>query len=157
MDVITAAQNVAEDYKGGARQLAVDIDKNPTSLSHELSETGGAKLGLRTAVKMTRRTGDLRILNAFASEAGCMVLPLPEALRVEGNSTMHDLSQVAQEFADVVREVTMTAADDTVSDNEMERVLREWGELLAAGQRAIAGLQAKNQAAKPGGNLRAVG
>jgi hypothetical protein len=159
MDVITAACNVAEDYVGasgkGARALAVDIDKNPVTLSHELNETGGAKLGLRTAVKMTRRSRDLRILNAFAQECGCMVLALPEALQLEGSAAMQDLGHTAKEFADVVAEVSARIADGEISENDLRAIEREWGELVAAGQGMVARLRAKRDA-DSAARLRAV-
>lgn len=156
MSVMDAARNVAEDYPGGASALAPRIDKNPTTLNHELHETGAAKLGLTTAVKMTRRTGDLRILNAFAAEAGCLVLALPEALQVEGSETMHDLGLLAKEFSDVVQEVMAACADGEVTANELVRVRRQWAELVAAGQRMLHGVHVKHEASKPGA-LRAVG
>jgi hypothetical protein len=145
MDVQTAAQNVAEDYRGaggsGARALAADIGKNPTTFAHQLVEQGGAVLGLKTAVKMTQRSQDLRILNAFAAEVGCMVLHLPETLAVEGNPAMMDLGKMAKEFADVVQEVCATCSDGDVSANELARVEREWGEVVVAGQNVIAALR----------------
>lgn len=154
--VLDAARNVAEDYPGGARALAARIDKNATSFAHELAETGTAKLGLATAVKMTARTRDLRILNAFAADAGCMVLPLPEALAVEGDHALQQLATLAREFADVVSSVTDAVADGTISANELARVERQYGELIAAGQAMLATLHAQHEAGRPGA-LRAVG
>ncbi|WP_298929163.1 phage regulatory CII family protein [uncultured Ramlibacter sp.] len=152
MDVQTAAQNVAEDYKGaggsGAKALAADIDKNGTTFAHQLSETGGAVLGLRTAVKMTLRSKDLRILNAFASEAGCMVFPLPETLKVEGNGTMQDLGDTVREFGEVIQEISADSVDGEFSANEVQRIERAWGEHIAAGQRMIANIRAKHDAGK---------
>jgi hypothetical protein len=157
MDIIVAAQNVAEDYKGGARQLAIDIGKSPSTFDHQLHERAQSQLGLRTAVKMTRRTGDLRILNVFAAEAGCMVIPLPQSLAVDGNPAMQDLGQLAKEFSDVVKEVCATCNDDDVTANELQRVEREWGEVIVAGQKVLAALRAKHEADKAeASNLRAV-
>lgn len=149
MDVMTAACNVAEDYPGGARKLAADIGRNGTSFSHELSRTGSAKLGLHDAVKMTLRSRDLRILHAFATECGQMCVPLPEALMVDGDFTMQSLGAVAKEFADVVQEVSTTCADGSISANELARVERQWGELVAAGQSLLAQMRAKHEAEKP--------
>lgn len=155
MDIITAACNVAEDYLGGARQLGLDIDRNPTTFSHELNETGSAKLGLRTAVKMSKRAKDLRILNVFAGELGQMCVPLPDSLAVDGDLTMQDLAKVAKEFGDVVHEVSAAAADGDVSANELQRVERQWGELVAAGQQLLAHMRAAHEAGRPH-QLRAI-
>lgn len=155
MSVLDAARNVADDYPGGAKALAQRMDKNPFTLMHELAGTGTAKLGLLTAVKMTTRSGDLRILNEFASECGCLVLPMPEALReLHGGELMRQLARTAKEFADLVSEVSGDLADDKVSDNEMARIVREWSELVATGQTLVAGVRAKHDADKPS-HLRA--
>jgi hypothetical protein len=150
MNVIDAARNVAEDYEGGASALALRIDKNPTTLLHELNETGTAKLGLVTAVKMSARAKDPRILNAFALQLGYMVLPLPEALAVEGNETMQDLAHVAKEFAEVIQEVTSSYADDgRISENELAKIEKQFGELLASGQSMLARIRASHEQARP--------
>ncbi len=148
MDLMTAAQNVAEDYKGGARQLAADIDKNSTTFSHELNETGGAKLGLRTALKMSMRTRDLRILHAFCGQLGQMCIPLPESLNLQGQDCMVKLSECAKEFADVCQELTLDLSDDTINDNEMARIEREGGQLIAAVHTLMEAARAKNAQTK---------
>jgi hypothetical protein len=149
MDVQTAAFNVAEDYPGGARALARDIDKNATTFSHQLSETGGAVLGLKTAVKMTKRTKDLRILLAFAADCGQMCVPLPEALDLEGSDCMRKLSETSREFADLCTEVSQSLSDGKINDNELERIQREGGELVQKLQGLLAAAAAKNYADKP--------
>lgn len=149
MSVIDAARNVADDFPGGAKALAQRIDKNPFSLMHELSGTGTAKLGLLDSVKITRASRDLRILNAFADEFGCVVLPLPEALQADGSDSMQHLSVLAKEFGDVVQEVSASHADGDISANEMARIERQWSELVAAGQRLVAQLRSKHEESKP--------
>lgn len=145
-----AAFNVAHDFRpGGASGLARAIDYNPTTLSHEVKRQGGAKLGLATAVKMTQRSGDMRILNAFAAECGAMVVLLPEALDVAGDRTMQDLSALAKEFGDVVQAAAGALADGSVNANELAEVRRQWSELLVVGQRMMAGIEARHEASKP--------
>jgi hypothetical protein len=156
MDVLTAAQNVAEDFKGGARALALAIDRNPVTFSHEVSETGTAKLGLRTAVKMTIRSKDPRILNAFAAECGYMVLPLPEGMAVEGDEAMQLMAKAVAEFNDVAQEYLSGGADGEWTGNELSRLERQHGELVAASQRLVAHARAKHEAAKPS-HIRSVG
>jgi hypothetical protein len=149
MDVITAAANVAEDFPGGARALAGAIDRNATTFSHELSETGAAKLGLRTAVKMTIRSKDLRILNAFAAECGCMVLPLPEAMAVEGDDSMQLVSKLMAELNDTVQAYVGALVDGKVSANEVNEIKRQGGELQVALQQLIAHAVSQHEASQP--------
>lgn len=151
--VLHAAANTAEDFPGGTTGMAGALGKNKFSLMHELAGTGAAKLGLLDAVKMVKRSRDQRILNAFAVECGCLVIPLPEALMVEGDNTMLNLGHLAKEFADVVQEVTASVSDDTISQNEMARLERQWAELVAAGQQMMVQLRARHEAseqARPG-------
>jgi hypothetical protein len=149
MDALTAAANVAEDFPGGARALAVAIDRNPVTLSHELNGTGTAKLGLRTAIKMTIRSKDPRILNAFAAECGYMTLPLPETMMVDGDGAVQLVGQAMQEFNDVAQAFVKGAADGRWSGNEVGDLERQWGELVAAGQKMLQHARAAHEAAKP--------
>ena len=137
MRVLDAARNVADDYPGGSRALAARLDKNPWSLMHELHETGTAKLGLKTAVQITARTGDLRILNAFAEECSCVVLPIPERMHVEGEDSLQLLASLASEFNDVVQAYVTAMADGHVSRNELDHLTRQWSELVAVGQHMV--------------------
>jgi hypothetical protein len=147
--VLYAAVNTAEDFQGGISGMAVAIGKNKFSLTHELSQTGSAKLGLKDAVKMMKRAGDFRVAHAIAAEIGHFMLPLPEAVPAGGDDTMRDLAVVTKEFAEVMQEVSVAAADGSITDNEMARAEREWAELVAAGVHMMSRLRARHEAAKP--------
>jgi hypothetical protein len=147
--VLDAAYNVVHDYPGGAPSLAPRIGKNATTLAHECNGTGAAKLGLADAVKLTQRSGDMRILLAFATACGQMCLPLPETLSGSADDCMQALAASSREFAELMNEVLQARSDGHTSDNELDNVLRGGGELI----RAIHGLQAafiaSNSAGKP--------
>jgi hypothetical protein len=146
--VLYAAANTAEDFPGGITGMAAAIGKNKFSLAHELSETGTAKLGLRDALKMVNRAKDWRIISAACEVCGGVFVPLPESLLDPGNDLLKDLGRMAGEFGDVVREVSASAGDSAISDNEMVRLEREWGELVAAGVQMMGHLRARHDAAK---------
>lgn len=149
MDLRDVAANVVHDYQGGAPSLAPRIGKNATTLSHELKGTGGAKLGLLDAEKITQRTGDLRILAAFAINCGQMLVPLPEALAVEGDDCMLRLADTAREFGELCQEVAADLADNTISDNELARIDRACGELIASMHSMREAVARRNMAGKP--------
>lgn len=152
MDVMTAAWNVAEDYPGGARALARDIGENPNTFNHALHGTAGAALRLKTAVKMTKKAADLRILLAFAAECGQMCIPLPEGLDLEGSDCMRALAATAKEFTELVQEVSGSLSDDgKINANERDRITREGGELVAQLQRLLAAVNAQHLASRPQG------
>jgi len=77
--VLRAAQMLAHSYHGGAKALSVVIDKKYQTFANELLELSGSKLGLETAVQMSMASGDLAILNAFAEQMDCVVMPRPVA------------------------------------------------------------------------------
>lgn len=149
MDVMTAAFNVAEDYEGGARQLALDIGENPNTFSHALNGTAGAALRARTLVKMSKRTKDFRILFSFAAECGYMCVPLPESLDVGGNDCFRRLSEASQEFAKLCQEACADLGDDELNDNEMARLNTHVGKLIQAAHAFQRAATAKHQASKP--------
>lgn len=149
MSVMDAALNVAEDFQGGASALARAIDKNHWTFLHELNETGSAKLGLLTALKMTRRTGDLRILLAFAAECGQMCLPLPDSLAQSGDECMSALSGVMRESSETCQVLCKAlGTDGDINDNELDEIRREAGQLMAAVQRLLVTAQCRNMAGK---------
>lgn len=154
MDVMQAAFNVAEDFRPGhTAGLALAIGKNPTTLAHELKETGGAKLGLLTAVKITKYTGDLRVLLAFAAECGQMCVPLPTGLALDADDCMRAMSETGREFGELCQQVCLSLGNDgQISNNELERIQREGGELMAALQSLMGTLQVRNLRGQPQGS-----
>lgn len=150
MDVMTAAYHLVHDYPGGPESLAPRLDKSPSTLGHECKPGyPGAKLGLVTAVRMSVLAQDRRILNAFAAEMGCVVVPT-SAPALPDLQALMALGALASAFAEVVQEATAAMADGRVSDNELHRLEREGGDLLVALQGVLHVARANNQAAKPG-------
>lgn len=151
MDLRDVAANVVHDYPGGAPSLAPRVGKNATTLAHELNGTGAAKLGLLDAEKITLRTGDLRILQAFALNCGQMLVPLPEAEGDGVDDCMIRLANTAREFGDLCTEVAGDLADGAISDNELSRIDRECGDLMSSLRILREALARRNLAGKPGG------
>jgi hypothetical protein len=131
MNTLDAAYNVVHDHPGGADALAPRVGKNSTTLSHEVSGTGAAKLGLLTAEKITQRTGDLRILACFAANCGQMLVPLPGAGDAKGDACMVHLADVIEGFGKLCRETAVDLADGKINDNELGRIDTEIGLVIA--------------------------
>lgn len=147
---LDAAFALVRAYPGGASSLAPRIGKAHGTLSHEVSGRPGCKLGLDDAIALSVLSGDLRVLNAFAAEMGCMVLQLPDASAC-GDDVMQRVGQAAREFGEFVSEVTTDAADGDISANDLKRIEKEWGDLLAVGQQLLGRLRAMHEG--PGGAL----
>lgn len=144
-DLMRAAFNVAHDYKGGAARLAIDCGKNPTTFSHEVKETGAAKLGLKMAAKMTQRSGDLRILIAFAAQNGQMLVPVPAMLDQTADECMRAMSNMSKEFGELCQEICGSLGEDgDINDNELDRITKEAGQMSAAIHQMVAAAQARN-------------
>lgn len=161
MNVMDAARLVARDYAGGVEAVAARLGKAATSLRHELDPGyRTAKFGLADAVLLTQLTRemvggpDLRIVTAFATEVGAMVIPLPEI--ASGATDMAAMTSTMREFGEYVARVGEVLADSRVTDNELADTERELGEMVQAAQRLQAMLKARNQAGKPE-HLREVG
>ena len=149
MNLLDAAYNVVHDYPGGSHSLAPRMGKSATTLSHEVAADGTAKLGLLDAAKITTLSGDLRILEAFATNCGQMLVPLPSAVDLQADDCMTRMAATVKEFGDLCTEVAADLQDATISDNELARVDRECGELIAAVHAMRMALARRNLAGKP--------
>ncbi|MES2685526.1 MAG: phage regulatory CII family protein [Pseudomonadota bacterium] len=149
MNLRDAAYNVVHDYPGGSESLAPRVGKNATTLSHEVNGTGGAKLGLETAEKITQLSGDLRILQAFALNCGQMLLPLPGVEHTQQDDCMLKLAGTAHDFGKLCTEVAGDLADGKITDNELARIDHECGRLIASLHSMRQALAQRNQDSKP--------
>lgn len=149
MDLLLAAYHTVHDYRGGASTLGTLLGKAGGTLSHEVCPPEGskAKLGLLDAAKIVEISRDQRIAHAFAARCGGMFVPLA-GLDVDAPD-MAQIAEVAREFADVMAEAAKGLADGTVTDNELGRIEREWGELVQRGGQMLAHFRALNAAGKP--------
>ena len=152
--ILDAAYHVVHDYPGGSVSLAPRLNKSPTTLSHEVTATGTAKLGLLDAVKITAFSGDLRILQAWAVEAGQMLVALP-VMADQSDECLAMVSSTAKEFSDLLAAAAEGLADGVVSDNEVDRIEREAAELFSAVHALLKAMRDRNQAGKPPHERRA--
>lgn len=150
MNVIDAAYGLVRDYPGGAESLAPRLGKSPTTLCHEVSCTGHAKLGLETAVDMTVLSGDMRILRAFATRCGQMLLPMAPAPTTH-LECIKRLGVVLATAGCVVRETTEGMSDGVITGNERERVRQACAELVRGTSALMAAIDALHAAGQPGG------
>ncbi|WP_157979213.1 phage regulatory CII family protein [Rhodoferax ferrireducens] len=148
MSLRDAAYHVVHDYPGGASSLAPRLGKSSTYLSSEVAGTGTAKLGLLDAETITYLTGDLRILSAFATNAGQMLVPLPLAGDLPNDDCMLRLADSAKGFGDLCKEVASDLADGNITDNELTRIDRECGALIAKLHALRGSLAKRNLAGK---------
>lgn len=168
MRTLDAALHLARRFPNGIEGVApllpsTDPNKPPGStksastLRHELTASGTAKLGLEDAELITMRAIQMRvpdplaILNAFAGSCGAMVLQLPDSH--DGDDiTISGLASMAKEVADFMSSVAAAAADNKVNDNELAQVDKELGELIACAQSLRTRLAVLHEKSKPPGS-----
>ncbi len=151
MDLRDVAANVVHDYAGGALSLAPRIGKNATTLAHEVHGTGAAKLGLLDAEKITLRTGDMRILEAFALNCGQMLVALPTGFDASPDDCMARLTTAVSEFGDVCTIVSKDLGKKAISDNKLALIDKECGELIASVRALRTALASRNTSSKQAG------
>jgi hypothetical protein len=75
-------------------------------------------------------TGDHRALHAMSARLGYMAMRLPE-LDGAAETTIGHLAAMSSEFNDVVQAAALSAADGVITDNELQQLQRQAGELIA--------------------------
>lgn len=154
--VLDAAFNLVHDYPGGARALAPRIGKSPTTLCHELTAQGSAKLGLVDAVKLSALTGSTSVAQAFAQAVGGVFVPGASGAAGLADGDLEAVARTMREVSEAVAVFCDAMADGRVSENELRRLDKEILQgvscLTALGVRA----RTEHEAGKPG-RLRAVG
>jgi hypothetical protein len=74
----------------------------------------------------------LLALSRLAENCGQMLVPLPLANPVVDDDCMLRLADSAREFGELCKEVAGDLADGKITNNELARIDRECGELIAS-------------------------
>lgn len=143
--LLVAARSVARSYPGGAAGLGRDMG-GKTNLADEINPNlPKSKLGLEDAVEMEIVANNFAILYEHCSMTRHFPpLPMPEGVDCSDQPCMRTLSETAKEFSDVVSCAAEALSDGSVSDNDLAKVTKEWGELIVKGQALMAQLAAMN-------------
>lgn len=160
MNTGDALKLMVKTFPGGNDSVAIRIGKNPETLRKELSGTDPKfKLGEATAQMISdlcvesKSPNCMAYVNAVNSGSGGFVrFPL---LETQPAISLHKgLAEIVQEMSHVVTAVTESDADDVISDNDLQRTLREMEEARSALQALEQAVRTKHAAGKPA-HLRA--
>lgn len=139
MNTLDAALQLARSYPGGIAAMALRLGKSESTLRKELTGSDGYKLGALDLEAMTMHSVSVRQPNALvaagisASNYGCMLIPLPDADKfADSADVMFGLADMAHEFSDLCHEVSQDIKDGKITDNELKRIDRETGALIAS-------------------------
>lgn len=142
--VLDAAYLTAHEYPGGVPALAARMGvKSHGVLAHKLNPNDNANhLTVRDLMALMTLTGDHRALHAMCMELGYMALPLPTSQLGE-EAVAEALTDTCKEFADYLQSVTGALSDNKVTANDLRKVRKELGEMVATAGRLEASLAAK--------------
>lgn len=156
ISILDAARQLAKTFPGRYEALAQRMNKNPSSLRHEIAGAPGYKLGAEDLEDMTnlalevKQDNALIILATMASNCGQMLVPLPTALLEAGDDCLKRMGDSAREFGELCTEVATDLGDGKISDNELARIDRECSELIASLHALREALAKRNAAGKAG-------
>jgi len=147
MNTLDSARYLMRAYPGGAESLAPRLNKDESTLRHEVAGHAKYKLGIVDAEAMTQMALEARvpnamaILHAMAANCGAMIIALPDR-NMPDETTFADLASAAKEFADFVSVSANAVADGRVTGNELRDVDRELAQLIACAHKVRSGLAA---------------
>lgn len=155
----TAVALIVKNFPGGLDALAEMLDKPRETLRKELSDDPKFKLGLSTAIRISDEAIRVKsehcyaFVNAVSSGAGGFIR-LPVIDMAGPVNLQRSMSDVIKELSDVSMSTIEGDADDNISDNDRDRVLKEINEARAALQAHEANILRKHAAGRPS-HLRA--
>jgi hypothetical protein len=148
------ALRLAQRYPGGIDALAQRLGKRPDTLRKELTGVSGYKWGVddeESIVLMSEAAGvpdSIAPITAAAANLGLLIIPLPQQINGDSDA-FHCLAGAAAEFSEFMKVIADAVADARVTANELRRVERELGRLVAQGQGCVAALRRIHEEAKP--------
>lgn len=132
MNITDAAYAVAHDYPGGTESLAPRLSMVPAVLRNKVNQNNTTHhLTLSEAVRMSDITNDLRILEAWAREAGKVLIDLPIAENCADSDVIDLMARAWETNGDIGREVNETFKDGRVEPHEAKKVRdRVWSHIV---------------------------
>jgi len=135
--VFDAAYSAAHDYPGGIAAIVARINAgaerkaSASVLAHQLNPNDMSNpLTVANLNRVITLTGNHNPVHAFCMDHGYMALPLPD--QTSDDMTAEALTDTCKEFADYLQSVTAALSDHKVTANELKRVRKELGELVAS-------------------------
>lgn len=152
MNVADAAYATVHDYPGGSESLGPRLGISPAVLRNKANPNNSTHhLTLSEAVRIADVTGDYRVLHAWASGAGYMLVRTD---RLVGAADLDVLGAVTALFAragEVGAAFHAAVADGRVGADEVRAVEREVMRLATAADAGLAALRGMAEPVVQGG------
>ncbi len=129
MNVDDAAYAVVHGYGGGSESLAPRLGISAAVLRGKVNRNNDRNvLSLREAVDITVLSGDLRILEAFAAEANCRLVPIDHT---ETGSVLDLVMARAAREGELASVVHQSLDDGVITPNEWDAIQAAGGNVQA--------------------------
>jgi len=114
------------------KALADEIGKAESTLRNELTEQPGYKLGLRSAVLIMRRTGDLHPLDGIEEMFGRIAFTIPKSDKTDMIPILRLAGKTMQEFGEHTQALANALQDGVITRAEAEICLKELNDVIAS-------------------------
>jgi len=154
MNSLDALRKMVDHYPGGRAAVAARLGKTDEVLRKELSGATSHKLGVVDATMIAEMCADAQSQRASAFANGLAALTgafvaLPVREMVGKQDLRQDAAALLKEGTDVLQALTVALADEAISDNELQTLEREVGDVFEKLQSLLRGAKANNSACKP--------
>jgi hypothetical protein len=158
MNIFDASRRQVQTYPGGIEACATRLNnKSASTLEKELRMANGYKWGALDALElsvMSQQVGApdaLAYPEAVAAAVHCMLVPLPSMPDVPFSDAMLTVASTSAAVHKLITEACEDLADGAVNDNELRRVDKVIGDVMAQMRQMRRAFVALNKAGKARG------
>ncbi|MCP4848321.1 MAG: hypothetical protein GY899_10295 [Verrucomicrobiaceae bacterium] len=117
----------------GAKQIAAHLGVSLSLVykwAQPTTETGGGSPNpLDRVIELINSTQDLRIIEWICEQSGGYFVRNPENMREDDYEVMPATSQIVEQFAALLAELSKAAQDDSITISESQRIRQVWDAL----------------------------
>lgn len=123
MNSAAAAYSTVHDYKGGSESLGPLVGISPAVLRNKVNPNNDTHhLTFAEARKIADMTGDFRMLQAWAHEAGFLLVKAPEGANECDMSVLESVMETGVAHGRFMQSIHAALSDGKVDDKEVEAI-----------------------------------
>ncbi len=92
----------------------------------------GVRFPLKKVIPLCRITGDYQVLDVMEHQVGRVAIPLPKPDGYSKKEIQTKALEAAVEFGELIKEVTSSVEDGTITEKEQQRIDKEGREAIQA-------------------------
>lgn len=123
MNSIDAAYSTVHDYPGGSESLGPRVGISPAVLRNKVNPNNDTHhLTFAEARRISDMTGDFRMLQAWAHEAGFLLVKAPDGASESDMSVLESVTGSVMEHGGFIGSIHASLVDGNLSPDEMEGI-----------------------------------